>query len=105
MLGPLPALNTSVPGCLSEHLDDATACAPPMSTAFNRPGIAAEAAAVKAGGGQYADLTDLFCTANRCPVIVGNTLVYVDAGHLTLEYSRLLAPALAALADRALAQS
>jgi peptidoglycan/LPS O-acetylase OafA/YrhL len=105
VLGPLPQLNTSVPGCLSEHLDDATACSPPMSTAFNRSGIAAEAAAVNAGGGQYADLTELFCTANRCPVIVGNTLVYVDAGHLTLEYSRLLAPALAALADRALAQS
>jgi peptidoglycan/LPS O-acetylase OafA/YrhL len=105
VLGPLPQLNTSVPGCLSEHLDDATACSPPMSTAFNRPGIAAEAAATKAGGGQYADLTELFCTKNRCPVIVGNTLVYVDAGHLTLEYSRLLAPALAALADRALAQS
>ena len=73
-----------MPGCLSEHLDDATACSPPRSAAVNRPGIAAEAAAVKAGGGQYADLTDLFCTANRCPVIVGNTLVYVDAGHLTL---------------------
>jgi peptidoglycan/LPS O-acetylase OafA/YrhL len=105
VLGPLPALNTAVPGCLSEHLDDATACSPPMSTAFNRPGIAAEEAAVKAGGGQYADLTDLFCTANRCPVIIGNTLAYVDAGHLTLEYSRVLAPALEALADRALAQN
>ena len=46
-----------------------------MSFAFNRPGIAAESAAVKAGGGQYVELTDLFCTANRCPVIVGNTLV------------------------------
>jgi peptidoglycan/LPS O-acetylase OafA/YrhL len=105
VLGPLPHLNTAVPGCLSEHLDDATACSPPMSFAFNRPGIAAEAAATKAGGGQYADLTELFCTTNRCPVIVGNTLVYVDAGHLTLEYSRLLAPAIASLADRALAHS
>jgi peptidoglycan/LPS O-acetylase OafA/YrhL len=104
VLGPLPHLYTSVPGCLSEHLDDATACAPPMSTAFDRPGMAAEAAAVKAGGGQYGDLTELFCTKNRCPVIIGNTVVYVDAGHLTLEYSRLMAPALAALADRALAQ-
>jgi SGNH domain (fused to AT3 domains) len=103
VLGPLPRLTTTVPGCLSEHLDDATACSPPMSFAFNRPGIAAEVTATKAGGGQYADLTDLFCTENRCPVIVGNTLVYVDAGHLTLEYSRLMAPALAALADRALA--
>ncbi|ORW84647.1 acyltransferase [Mycobacterium sp. IEC1808] len=103
VLGPLPHLTTSVPGCLSEHLEDATACSPPMSYAFDRPGMAAEAAAVKAGGGQYADLSELFCTAKRCPVVVGNTLVYVDAGHLTLEYSRLLAPAIAALADRALA--
>jgi hypothetical protein len=102
VLGPLPHLNAAVPGCLSEHLEDATACSPPMSTAFNRPGMAAESAAVTAGGGQYADLTELFCTKSRCPVIVGNTLVYVDAGHLTLEYSRLLGPALAALADRAL---
>jgi len=103
VLGPLPALTTSVPTCLSEHLDDATVCSPPMSFAFNRPGIAAESAAVKAGGGQYAELTDLFCTTSRCPVIVGNTLVYVDAGHLTIEYSRLLGPAMAALVDRALA--
>jgi len=104
VLGPIPYLNTSVPSCLSEHLDDATACSPPMSTAFNRPGIAAESAAVKAGGGQYAELAELFCTTNRCPVIVGNTLVYVDAGHVTLEYSRLLGPAMGALVDRALAQ-
>ncbi|GFG82064.1 acyltransferase [Mycobacterium paragordonae] len=102
VLGPLPHLNTAVPGCLSEHLTDATACSPPMSFAFDRDGMAAEAAAVKAGGGQYVDLTDLFCTKQHCPVIIGNTLVYVDAGHLTLEYSRLLAPALAALSDRAL---
>ncbi|WP_156687008.1 acyltransferase family protein [Mycobacterium sp. Marseille-P9652] len=104
VLGPLPHLETAVPGCLSEHLSDATACSPPMSSAFDRAGMAAESAAVKAGGGQYVDLSDLFCTKNRCPVIVGNTLVYVDAGHLTLEYSRLLAPAIAALADRALAR-
>ncbi|OBI53303.1 acyltransferase family protein [Mycobacterium sp. E796] len=103
VLGPLPHLTTSVPGCLSEHLEDATACSPPMSYAFDRAGMSAEAAAVKAGGGQYADLSELFCTAKRCPVVVGNTLVYVDAGHLTLEYSRLMAPAIAALADRALA--
>ncbi len=72
-----------MPVCLSGHLDDATACAPPRSTAVNESGIAAESAATKAGGGQYADLTDLFCTADRCPVIVGNTLVYVDESHLT----------------------
>ena len=70
--------NQCVPNCLSLHLDDATACSPLRSVAVNDPGIAAETAAVKAGGGQYADLTELFCTAERCPVIVGNTLVYFD---------------------------
>ena len=88
VLGPIPDPQSVVPICLSGHLDDATACSPPRSTAVNQSGIAAEAAATKAGGGQYADLTDLFCTADRCPVIVGNTLVYLDENHLTLEYSR-----------------
>ena len=91
-----------MPICLSGHLDDATACSPPRSTAVNQPGIAAESAATQAGGGRYADLTGLFCAADRCPVIVGNTLVYVDNAHLTVEYSRLLAPVMGALADRTL---
>ncbi len=103
VLGPVPDPQSVVPICLSDHLDDATACSPPRSTAVNQSGIAAESAATNAGGGHYTDLTDLFCTTNRCPVIVGNTLVYLDKNHLTIEYSRLLAPVIGALADRALA--
>ena len=103
VLGPTPDPHSVVPICLSEHLDDATACSPPRSTALNEAGIAAEAAATKAGGGQYDDVTALFCTADRCPVIVGSTLVYVDGQHLTREYSRILGPVMATLADRALA--
>jgi peptidoglycan/LPS O-acetylase OafA/YrhL len=104
VLGPTPDPHTSVPICLSGNLDNAAACSPARSTAVNEPGIAAESAATDAGGAQYADLTGLFCTANRCPVIVGDTLVYLDESHLTLEYSRLLAPVMGALADRALAE-
>ena len=102
VLGPIPDPMSIVPDCLSQHLDDATACAPARSDAVNEPGIAAEAAAVKAAGGYYADLTQLFCTAERCPVIVGNSLVYFDRKHTTLEYAELLAPVLGFLADRAL---
>ena len=58
VLGPIPDPHSVVPICLSGHLDDATACSPPRSTAVNESGIAAETAATKAGGGQYADLTD-----------------------------------------------
>jgi hypothetical protein len=103
VLGPIPDPHFHVPVCLSGYLDDVPACTPTRSTAVNESGIAAETAATKAGGGQYADTTDLFCTTERCPVIVGNTLVYLDENHMTFEYARLLIPAIGALADRALA--
>jgi peptidoglycan/LPS O-acetylase OafA/YrhL len=103
VLGPIPNPQSVVPVCLSGHLDDATACSPARATAVNESGIRAESAATRAGGGHYADLTELFCTADACPVIVGNTLVYLDNSHLTFEYSRLLAPVIGALAGRALA--
>jgi hypothetical protein len=103
VLGPVPIPYIVVPICLSGHLDDATVCAPPRATAVNQAGIAAESAATKAGGGQYDDLTDLFCSTDRCPVIVGNTLVYFDTIHVTIEYARALAPVMGALVDRTLA--
>jgi peptidoglycan/LPS O-acetylase OafA/YrhL len=102
VLGPVPSPNKSVPICVSDHLDDATACSPPRSTAVNQAGIATETAATEAAGGQYVDLTELFCTTDRCPVIVGNTLVYFDSIHLTSEHARALAPAMGALVDRTL---
>jgi hypothetical protein len=104
VLGPIPAPQTSTPDCLSVHLDDAAACSTPRSKAVNETGITAEEAAVNTGGGQYADITKLFCTTDRCPAIVGNTLVYVDKNHITLQYARTLTPVIGALADRALAQ-
>jgi peptidoglycan/LPS O-acetylase OafA/YrhL len=103
VLGPIPDPHTTVPTCLSAHLADAGACSPPRSVAVNDAGIAAEKAAATASGGHYADLTALFCTAQRCPVIVGNDLVYRDDNHVTIAYAQTLAPVLGALADRALA--
>jgi len=102
VLGPVPDPGSSVPTCLSGHLDDATACAPARAVAVKDAGISAEQAATTSSGGHYADLTDLFCTADRCPVIVGNTLVFRDDNHVTTEYAQLLTPVIGALADRAL---
>jgi peptidoglycan/LPS O-acetylase OafA/YrhL len=105
VLGPVADPESSVPSCLSAHLDSATACAPARSVAVDSDGIAAEHAATAAGGGHYADLTDLFCTPDRCPVIVGNTLVFRDDNHVTTEYAQLLAPVIGALADRAVSDN
>jgi hypothetical protein len=41
-------------------------------------------------------VTDLFCTATRCPLIVGNDLVYRDDNHVTVEYATLLRPVIEA---------
>ncbi len=103
VLGPASDPHSVVPACVSAHLDDAGACAPTRSAAANGDGIAAERAATTGGGGRYADLTDLFCSPDRCPVIVGNTLVFRDDNHVTTEYAQLLAPVMGALVDRALA--
>ena len=105
VFGPVADPHSSVPTCLSAHLDDATACAPPRSGAIDAGGVAAEQTATTAAGGHYADLTDLFCTPARCPVIVGNTLVFRDDNHVTTEYAQILSPVIGALADRALSDS
>jgi len=104
VLGPVPDPGSTVPTCLSEHLADAAACSPERPAAMNDAGIAAEAAATAAGGGHYADLSGLFCTATRCPMVVGNRLVFRDNNHLTVEYAQWLAPVLAAELDLTLAR-
>jgi peptidoglycan/LPS O-acetylase OafA/YrhL len=103
VLGPVADPRSSAPACLSGHLADATACAPPRLVAVDANGIAAEQTAATGAGGNYADLSDLFCTPERCPLIVGNTLVFRDDNHVTTEYAQLLAPLMGALADRAVA--
>ena len=102
VLGPIPDPHTTVPMCLSSHVDDASACSPQRSEAVNQDGINAEEAATTAGGGQYADLTQLFCAADQCPVIVGNNMIYRDDNHVTIEYAQTLGPVVGAIADRAL---
>jgi peptidoglycan/LPS O-acetylase OafA/YrhL len=100
VLGPIPDPHGNVPRCLSEHLDSAVTCAPDRAVAVDDAGIAAEAQATEAAGGFYANLTDVFCTDIRCPVIVGNQLVYRDDNHLTTGYAELLAPVIDAQLGR-----
>jgi hypothetical protein len=102
VLGPIPDPHGNVPACLSEHIDDATACAQPRDSAMDEAGIRTEAAATAAGGGRYDDITPLFCTATQCPTVIGNNLVFRDDNHVTIEYAKALTPVISALADRAL---
>jgi peptidoglycan/LPS O-acetylase OafA/YrhL len=105
VLGAVPDPHTTVPVCLSGHLDNATACASSRAEGVDAAGVAAEQAATTSAGGQFADLTPLFCTTARCPLIIGNTLVFRDDNHITVSYARTLTPVMTALTDRALNQT
>ena len=58
--------------------------------------MAADAA--RASGIRLIDPTPWFCTPERCPVVVGNILVYKDDSHMTIAYAEAVTP----LLDRAL---
>ena len=89
-----PYAGWDVPGCLSAHEDDVTACAIPRSTAFTDHLGGLETVAAKASGAGRIDLTKRVCVGSPCSVVVNGMIVFRDIGHLTATFSRSLAPAL-----------
>jgi peptidoglycan/LPS O-acetylase OafA/YrhL len=43
---------------------------------------------------RYIDLSRYFCSAEICPPVAGNVLIYSDVHHITATYARTLSPAL-----------
>ncbi|MDQ2757549.1 MAG: hypothetical protein M3Y71_13465, partial [Actinomycetota bacterium] len=94
----IPTPGTDLPGCIATHLDDARACTYDRSTAYRYPARhAAMAPALKAARVSTLDPAAWFCGPDRCPSVVGNVLVYRNESHMTVPYSRWLAPAIAAV--------
>lgn len=91
----------SVPECLAGNLDDARACT------YDRAGGIyptarrdAQRRAAERAGAVDVDTTRWLCAGRRCPVIVGNLLVFRDEQHLSTAYAAYLAAPLgAALRD------
>ncbi|MBF4462086.1 MULTISPECIES: acyltransferase family protein [unclassified Rathayibacter] len=51
--------------------------------------------ALKGTTAEYVDTRDWFCESGRCPGFVGSTPIRVDTGHLSIQYSTMLAPVIA----------
>ena len=64
VLSPPPRPAVHVPDCLSSNLDEAVACTQRPGEGIDLRGVAAERAAVVAGGGAYVDVTTWFCADN-----------------------------------------
>lgn len=91
---PYPAGDT--PDCLSGHLENAAACTSSRQDALGHRRTDIERDAAAQAGAQYVAVEDLVCGPERCPVVVGDLLVYRDNSHLSTPYVRWVAPALAA---------
>jgi peptidoglycan/LPS O-acetylase OafA/YrhL len=76
--------------CLERHLESALECALPRSEAIDWRFNAASEEVSRQIQAKFVDLTDYFCDAYLCGSIVGSTLLYRDAHHISVEYSRFL---------------
>ncbi|WP_198586953.1 acyltransferase family protein [Glycomyces xiaoerkulensis] len=89
----------NVPDCLSEHPDEATECVNDLDDAIVHP--ERREAAMEAVAETEATVIDPIpwtCDVDegKCPVVVGNLLVYRDDNHLSSSFAAELAPQLAA---------
>ena len=86
----------AVPDCLASHRNHQGACdgTPDAWRSIDPLVDAAEDLALS--GVTTIDTTRFFCTATRCPAVIGTAVVYFDGSHMTATYARTIAPFLEA---------
>lgn len=104
VLGDVPVLGTTKSAevasqCLSLHPSSVQACSTPASVATGGGLRQADQAGARQGGATYIDVTPWFCSTT-CTAVVGNLLVYADAGHMTNEYATFLSGELQAALEQ-----
>ncbi|GHH76476.1 acyltransferase family protein [Promicromonospora soli] len=98
-----PEANRDAVECVGRvWFDVADGCGTRQANAFDTPDPVAEAGRSVDGVG-LVDLTRYYCVDGYCPSVVGNVVVYRDAGgHVTATWARTLGPYLLAAVQRAL---
>jgi hypothetical protein len=94
ILGDNPGASAVPSTCLSQHLRDATFCINRRAKGVKAGRVQAEKTAAAAHGARYIETSDWLCTADACPVMIGDILLFRDANHLSTTASMLLAPLL-----------
>ena len=96
LLADAPKSVINAPRCLQRNRRDMSAC-----LTLDVPASAARIDAVlrrtmREGGGAYRTLHDRICPYQPCPLVQGDVLIYKDKGHLTVTFTKRLAPSLRA---------
>ena len=92
VIGDTPNPSGDPPVCLSDHLDDALACATPRSKALGPKRTATERTVSAETGATFIDPSPWLCPSEPCPAIIGRVLVYRDGHHMTTPFAAALAP-------------
>ena len=97
-----PTATRSTAACVARHrLSANDFCSLDRAQALGR--FDAHPAATSAlPGNALVDLSDVYCNAGYCPVVIGNVVVYRDDNHITATFSRTLAPRLGEELERIL---
>ncbi len=100
---PLPdATLDSVPDCLAQNRTNPARCSGERDKWIREDPLAEAVKGLDDKRAAVANLSDWFCTEHRCPSVIGRTMVYFDASHMTATYSRTLAPVLEPIVRNAL---
>ena len=92
ILGDTPTPAVDVPGCVAAHAHSADRCTRARTDAIKSSRLEVERAVAAADDASFVPTGDWLCGATRCPVIIGDVLVYRDDNHMTADGSALLAP-------------
>jgi hypothetical protein len=86
-----PAMTKDTARCVAKYgLEAAEQCARSRAEALAFDGQAE--AAERVDNAHVIDLTDLYCTADTCPPVIGHVLVYRDPRHVTATWVRTMTP-------------
>jgi peptidoglycan/LPS O-acetylase OafA/YrhL len=92
-----PPLNGEVRArdCVTLNPGDPKACAVDRKVAQPPDPLSEVARTSRNPAVSFVDMTNYFCDRRHCYAVVGNVVVYYDANHVNLEFSRTMKPMLA----------
>jgi hypothetical protein len=92
ILGDTPTPNDDVIPCLGAHPTDASRCVRARADAVKVTRLTVESQLAEQYGVLFEPTSEWLCTESKCPVIIGDVLVYRDHNHITTTASAYLTP-------------
>ena len=97
MMGDVPRQRYMIPTCVAAHPEKVSACMADRATAINAQRADVDAVAVRNRKADRVLPDDWLCGEVRCPVLIGNILLYRDDNHLSPAGAALLTPYIEAM--------